>query len=301
MRIRQLLTLMGLACVSGAAAPAHAGLMLFYTDAGMNGKIDHDLAPAFGAMDTGRATPTSSMAGYNSFIASLGPDADIGVEDFELKDRGVASGFSGVDPFGLSGIALSLDLRFDRIAPEMGSLPITATLDGVGRIGKLADPINRSGRYPVSLPVGGDQYFDTNFEQLAFAVEFSDPVQGLGFFATDLGDFAGQIVLELTYEGGAMESLLVPHELLPVSGIANMFNASLAFFGFTSDIPISKVQFENQGGSLDRFGFDNLVVVTSSTTTPVPEPTSMALLGSGVFCLGLRYRRNRRKAGVAQS
>ena len=293
--------LMGLACATGAAAPAHAGLMLFYTDAGMNGKIDHDLAPAFGAMDTGRATPTNSMAGYNSFIASLGPDADIGVEDFELKDRGVASGFSGVDPMGLLGITLSLDLRFDRIAPEMGSLPITATLDGVGRIGKLAAPINRSGRHPVSLPVGGDQYFDTNFEQLAFTVDFpDDPILGMGFFATDLGDFAGQIVLELTYEGGATESLLVPHELLPVSGIANMFNASLAFFGFTSDIPITKVEFENQGGSLDRFGFDNLVVVTSSTTTPVPEPASMALLGSGLLCLGVRCRRIRRKPGLPQ-
>lgn len=256
---------------------AHASFMTFFGE--------ETVVPLNDAGNTGRADPTDPLAAYDAMVATLGPGADLGIEDFEHKGR---TGFDGVSPTGKPASVISLDLG-------IGPLPITATLTGIGQVAEITTANgNSAGRYPVTVPVGGTQYFDTNFQQLAFNIEFSSSISAFGFFATDVGDFNGQIELLVTDANDVQTTLVIPHSKVPVSTIANEVNASLFFFGFTSDVGTREIGVNNTAGVLDRFGFDNLVVVTSpDETTELPEPASAMLLltGTGCFFLCRRVRR----------
>jgi len=50
------------------------------------------------------------------------------------------------------------------------------------------------------------------------------------------------------------------------------------------------------GGPADSFGMllDNVVLTAGAVTTPVPEPSSLLLLGGGVALMGSLVRRRRR-------
>src|SRR5262245_22065914 len=240
-----------------AGRPAEAGFVTYFKDtlgvnnaAGADGKIDHDEEGNFGFNNTGRPATTNSAVGYNSFIAGLGLNADFGIEDFENKGR---AEFVGVNPTGTPASVITLPLRFDRLAPAMGSLPITATLNGIGQVASITDVTkNSAGRFPVSIPVNGTQYFDTNFQQLAFTITFDQAIRGFGFFGTDLGDFNGQIILDITDVNNVVTTVTVPHERSGINNdTANFLNASLMFFGLTSDVGFKKVEFKNQGDVLD--------------------------------------------------
>jgi hypothetical protein len=267
-----------------------------------SGLIDVDLEPNHGQDFIGVPDPTKSQAAFNTFLSTLGPNADIGIEDFES--------FDAVNPFGVSGAPVDLDLTFDRIPPATGSLSVTADLMGTGLVANLnkpatvmgapMNPDNESGRFAVTVPVGGEQYFSTNFDSLAFTITFSEPVSAFGFFGTDFGDFNGQT--ELVINGDALNPIVMPHPrtsppTMDSDGniIENELNASLLFYGLVGldGMTISSVAFRNQGGIYDRFGFDNLVVAQVSD---VPEPASMTLLFSGLLVGGLVQRRRSRRA-----
>lgn len=297
-------------CVS--ALPAEAGYVSYYkdtttydemtqTDGGTgDGFIDHDkeydnFGVTVGGAFIGRAGTANSQVGYDSFIAGLGLDADFGIEDFEHKGR---AEFVGINPTNTPSTVITLPLRFDRLPPGMGSLPITATLEGIGQVATIPDvDVNSAGRFPVSIPVDGTQYFDTNFEILAFTITFDQPITGFGFFGTDLGDFDGEIVLDITDINGVVTPVPVPHERSgEIDDIGNFLNASLMFFGVTNTTPFWKVEFRNDGGILDRFGFDNLIV---SQAEEVPEPGSLVLLASGLLCTGGAWRLRRKPRAAA--
>lgn len=288
MAIRFLPATVLLVAVFAVAPCAKAGFTTYFDDtttwngtadvAPADGLIDHDkVTPVmgeFGADNQGRAGTANSLAGYNSFIAALGLGLDYGVEDFEDKGR---TGFAGVNPTGSTAGDISLQLRFDRLAPETGSLPITATLEGRGQIAKIDDDPNRNsaGRFPVSIPVDGVQYLDTNFNTLAFTITFDQPITAFGFFGTDVGDFNGQLAIDYTDINDVKTTVVIPHERSGVDNSTTTFlNASLMFFGFISDVPFTKVEFRNTAGPIDRFGFDNLVVAIAE----VPAPASIVLL-----------------------
>lgn len=272
---------------------ADAGFTQVFTDNNMDGLIDDDFTANNGANYIGVPVPTNSQAGYNSFVSALGPNADIGIEGFER--------FPSVNPFGVDGMAVNLNLQFDRIPPKVGSLPITGKLIGTGVIADLTDPPtvmgapmnpdNESGRFAVTVPIGGTQYFSTNFTQLAFTITFSEPVSAFGFFGTDFGDFNGQSIIEVTTGSGMVESIVMPHQRTNEGGIANSLNATLLFYGLVGDgDTIKSAAFKNVGGIFDRFGFDNLVVAISN----IPEPSSALLLGLGAIGLCGCGRRRRR-------
>lgn len=309
MTLSKLLPAVVLVCCT-CAIPANAGYATYFKDtthydsgsgmdvAGSDGLIDHDREPGNGVDPGGnfvnRPPVTNSQIGYNSFITGLGPSADFGIEDFEDKGR---TGFAGIPPTGIPATAISLNLRFDRLAPAMGSLPITATLNGIGQVASITDVTkNSAGRFPVSIPVNGTQYFDTNFETLAFTITFDQAINGFGFFGTDLGDFNGQIALDITDVNNVKTTITVPHEQSGVENdISTYLNDSLLFFGVTSDVAFKKVEFRNTGGVLDRFGFDNLIV----SQAEVPEPASLALFTSGLFCAGGAWRLRKRSGKPA--
>ena len=243
--------------------------------------------------------PTNSQAGYDSFISALG-GADFGIEDFEFRDR---SDFTGVGPQN-TPTSISLDLDFQRLFPGTGSLPIAATLSTLSPNKALLVDItkanpgpvdNAAGRFPVTIPLDGTQYLDTNTVDLDFLIDFHNtPVSALGFFGTDFGDFNGQVQIEVTDSNGDVTNFGMPHPYEPITSTTGTLNASLLFFGLTSDVPISQIHFSavDKSGNIsliDRFGFDNLVVATEAPSS-VPEPSSLALLLASLVSLGMFYR-----------
>lgn len=281
----RLWALTGILLLAGTQT-ANAALVTFF---GFDAKSG---APAPSSFNVYRANAVASLNAYNSFVSALGPGTDWGIEDFE--------GFTGVEPANTAGGAITLNLQFERLSPETGALPVQATLSGTGQVAKILDSnATSNGRYPVTVPVGGTQYFDTNFIDLSFTIDFGmTPIDAVGFFATDVGDHDGHISLRITYADDSLENLAIDHPRSPTTGYATDYeHGSLIFFGLKSDKSIKSIAFTNlKPGPGDRFGFDNLVVGLSS----VPEPSSLALLLTGIACGGCHVARRRRSA-VARS
>ncbi len=281
---------------------AAAGMLTFYAtginSADNSGLIVDDLLATPQMPGVGLPANTNSQAGYDSFIAALN-GADFGIEDFEFRNR---SSFVGVGPQSVpSNISLNLD--FQRLPPGSGSLPISASLTANPAILSditLANPgpvDNAAGRFPVQIPIGGTQYLDTNTVNLDFLIDFDQtPVNALGFFGTDFGDFNGQVMVAVTDSNGMTTQFNMPHPFVPISSPTNELNASLLFFGFTSDMPISQVRLigvdaSNATSLEDRFGFDNLVVSAGPETPTVPEPSSIILLLAGLTAAAVFFRK----------
>lgn len=174
-----------------------------------------------------------------------------------------------------------------------------------------------TGRYNMTqLPAGStvghwvDAYSD-------FTLTFTGGVTALSFFVTDLGDFDGQVEVEL-YHGDQllstqqlMNGLSAPKldgngdPILDGSGNPVLSpNGNLLFFGATSDdgTDFTKVVFKisqrlNGAGTeveRDYIGFDSLWVgkyTGGSTGGSVPEPASLALVGLALAAGGFARRR----------
>lgn len=87
-----------------------------------------------------------------------------------------------------------------------------------------------------------------------FLISFAIPIAAFAFSATDIGDFGGQLTLQLTRAmGGGTVDLLIPHTV-------NSNDGSAFFFGFTDDSETySSARFLNSDDS-DIFGFDEMVI-----------------------------------------
>lgn len=92
------------------------------------------------------------------------------------------------------------------------------------------DPTNLAGRFNTTPPG-----FPGAYKWLAFgaaltmtSVTFSTPIAALGFFATDMGDFSGQVSMTLHKSGGGTVTKNLSHTVNGDSG-------SLMFVGFVDD------------------------------------------------------------------
>lgn len=194
----------------------------------------------------------NSQIAHDNFMAVL---SGVGTEDFE----GFTSGT--VNPtldFGVAG---------------------TATLGGDGYV---ASGANSVGRFPVS----GNQYWETGG---TFSIAFSTAISAFGFYATDIGDFNGQVVLE--YANGTFS------DSINIGNTLNSPNGSLLYFGFYEDAianAFTSINFTNTNVGTDYFGFDDMTIGTYEQVIidPVPEPSTILLLGAGLLGL-VGYNRKR--------
>ena len=69
--------------------------------------------------------------------------------------------------------------------------------------------------------------------------------------------------------------------------ILDIPNLNGGFFGFVSDMPFSASLLFLSSGAADGFGIDNVVY----SSVAVAEPTTLALLGIGLFGMGLSRRK----------
>ncbi|MDA8094832.1 MAG: PEP-CTERM sorting domain-containing protein [Betaproteobacteria bacterium] len=196
------------------------------------------------------------------------------------SDAAQASFFANLTNIGTDGM--------DTVASGVTTVPVnfangvTATLTG-GTIQNYSS----AGRFAISSPNYYNTFSDT------FDIGFSSPIAAFGFYATDIGDFGGQLTLTLTDINNAHTSLTVPN--LIGSGGSQPENGSVLYYGFydTGDT-YTNVTFGNSSGGVDGFGFDNFSVGTASQVVPrptVPEPPSIALLGVGLVALSAVRRR----------
>ncbi len=198
------------------------------------------------------AAHPNADAAQAAFLANL---VGVGTEDFE--------GYAG-------GTGTPLAIAF----PGAG----TATLSGGGFVADIPVGTNGFGRYPIS----GDKYWDTGAE--VFVITFDAPVAAFGFYGVDIGDFSGQVVLELTNGSST---------LVNIGNGVGIAGGSVLYFGYIDTAnPWTKITFGNTAAGVDVFGFDDMTIGSVDQVVPVvPEPSTLALLG----CAGLALRRRRRR------
>lgn len=239
--------LAGAAFLAGAAAvlPASAAPIVFFGE---------NLAPAGGVSG-------APVTARSSFLAGL--SGGVGTENFEAEG-------GNVPPIALSFPGSSGGITATLNAGAGG------VCDGVlAAVGGIACGI---GRYATS----GSNYFQTT--STSYSISFDTPISAFGFYGTDVGDFSGQLTVQL--DGGT--PLTVGHTI-------GAPNGSLIFWGFIDPAAsYSTITFGSTTTS-DVFGFDDMTIGDlEQVVIRTPEPGTLAVLGVGLALLGAACRRRGR-------
>ncbi len=207
------------------------------------------------AGDPSQVAPTNSTAARNSFFGNL---VGVGTETLE--------GFT-------AGTAAPLAVSFGSAG--------TATLNGNFNVAAGND---NAGRYAIS----GNQYWYAGTG--SFSIAFSAPVAAFGFYGVDIGDFGGQVTLQLTDSTNAVTSLTVPNTI----GAGGSTSGSVLYFGFFDTAKsYTNIAFLNSS-TTDNFAFDDFSIGSREQVVPgTPEPDTWALMIAGFGLVGTAARRRR--------
>src|SRR5262249_10221016 len=163
-------------------------------------------------------------------VLTVRPNADGASSQFQAQLSGVTT--ETFESFA-TGTQAPLTLHFG---------PDTATLTGSSTSVLNTATGLSVGRFAIS----GTQYVETS---QGFNVSFSSPQAAFGFYATDVGDFSGQLVLTLA--NGAHQSFTVP------GATGTSANGSVLFFGLIGSAAADQftaVSFTDTNPTTDVFG-----------------------------------------------
>jgi len=161
---------------------------------------------------------------------------------------------------------------FEAIAP--GPAPIAfnlnpgavigCTITGTGSVINI--PVGTTdgfGRYSIPSATSTRIFLAVAAAVSEMAVEFDTDVNGFGFYATDIGDFGGQ--LELDFQNASGQSLL--KKTISVASIPGAEDGNCLFFGALSAAPVASNKFRKvvfkliASATPDGFGFDHMTIV----------------------------------------
>lgn len=132
-----------------------------------------------------------------------------------------------------------------------GVTPITATLTGSGSVLNAEN----DGRFNTT-PAGSQYWAPVESGGSYVTINFSRPVSAFGFYATDVGDVAGQLSVRLTDEDDVVTTRTVAHS---IGGVE--LSGSVLFWGYINTTKkYKRVELFKTGGPLDGFGFDDFIV-----------------------------------------
>jgi len=146
------------------------------------------------------------------------------------------------------------------------------------------NPINGipSGVYPTS---GNRAWLSAD----DFELRFDEAQVALGFYGVDIGDFNGQLTLDLVHADASTTHVLASSGSRDAGG-------SVQYFGVLSiDRPFVAVRFGNSAPvGYDGFVFADLTIGTAAQIAPVPEPATVVMLLAGLAIVGKLARRRLR-------
>jgi hypothetical protein len=216
----------------------------------------------------------AAPAARGSETTFFGYDAGLGEGTALLvhpnSDAARANFFSNLTGVGTENLESFSNLNSAPLTVNFGS--DTATLNGSGNIvTQTHGTTNGAGRYAIS----GNNYWEATQD---FSITFSTAQAAFGFYATDLGDFNGQLTLTLLHGGT---------EVVNVGNPTGVSGGSAVYFGIIETSPadqFTKVTFGNTAAGTDIFGFDDFSIGRLEQVTPVPLPSSAA---AGIVLIGV--------------
>lgn len=225
------------------------------------------LAPAPVAAFVGHVV---ADAGLTFFAEEVAPSPPFTVEGAPTTARAAfltaiaeaqSFGFEGAE---YTGASAPIVVTFD--GSEV--VPITATLTGAGSVLGAES----GGRFNTTP--GGSQYWaPTESGGSYVTLNFSRPVSAFGFYATDIGDVAGQLSVRFTDEDDVVTTHTVEHS---IGGVE--LSGALLFWGYINTTKkYKKVELFKTGGPLDGFGFDDFVVADLGQIDPIVGPAPLQI------------------------
>lgn len=270
-----------LAIASGALGSAQAAPQVFLaTNTEAAGRV---------VDGSGNANP---VAQRNLFQAALDP-AKVIRETFDQQAIGETVLGTPLNIFGVAATLTPTDGGTVQGSARVREDPYAGGGTFLGRFNSTGDP----GALPASPGTANARWWETSAKTTT--LNFTNPISTFGLFLTDLGDFDGAFMVDIFDAAGAS---LYSNTLASVG--TNTANGSLTFFGYVGDVTLGKVVFtlnQNCGGTstpscdvglYDFVGFDDLITgPLKNGGTPMPEPTSLALVGLSLGLLGVARRR----------
>jgi hypothetical protein len=210
-------------------------------------------------------TNANSTAAQTALNTWAGSSTIVVLENFNGMGQcgGIAQGFcnnavvTGAGTFtATSGLGGATDSNNHNLSP---SILTNSTSPFDGRFDVTPGTINATG-----------QWLDSN-DVKVITWSVSGGLTNLFFFMTDVNDINGTLTITLSDGSITNQSIIGGHS-----------NGTLYFVGITADSAINTITFNNTSNG-DGWGIDYI-----GTTTSVPEPASMFLLGTGLLAGGRR-------------